>query len=191
MSIFIETLNKKQTVSTPIWLMRQAGSHLPEYRKIRSNYPNLMDMFLNPDEVASITLQPVERYNLDAAIIFSDILMVPYTLQSSVVFNEGEKGPVVDIDFDKEQKIEKAEPVFNAIKKVKEKSNTSLIGFAGGPWTTIFYCFFKAEERKKKHSIFNKKQRKSLKLGFGRTVILRCQSENMRTYIKKRAYRAF
>ena len=82
MSIFIETLNKKQTVSTPIWLMRQAGRHLPEYREIRSNYPNLMDMFLNSDEVASITLQPIERYGLDAAIIFSDILMVPYTLQA-------------------------------------------------------------------------------------------------------------
>ena len=149
MSIFIETLNKKQTTSTPIWLMRQAGRHLPEYREIRSNYPNLMDMFLNSDEVASITLQPVERYNLDAAIIFSDILMVPYTLQASVVFNEGGKGPVVNIDFNKDQKIEKAEPVFNAIEKVKEKSNTPLIGFAGGPWTTVFYCLFNAEERKK------------------------------------------
>jgi len=149
MSIFIETLNKKQTTSSPIWLMRQAGRHLPEYRKIRSNYPNLMDMFLNSDEVASITLQPVERYDLDAAIIFSDILMVPYTLQASVVFNEGGKGPVVNIEFDKEQKIERADPVFNAIEKVKEKSNTPLIGFAGGPWTTVFYCLFNAEERKK------------------------------------------
>ena len=149
MSIFIETLNKKQTTSTPIWLMRQAGRHLPEYREIRSKYPNLMDMFLNPDEVAHITLQPVERYNLDAAIIFSDILMVPYTLQASVVFNEGGKGPVVNIEFDKEQKIERADPVFNAIEKVKEKSNTPLIGFAGGPWTTIFYCLFNTEERKK------------------------------------------
>jgi len=149
MSIFIETLNKKQTTTTPVWLMRQAGRHLPEYRKIRSNYPNLMDMFLNPDEVVNITLQPVKRYNLDAAIIFSDILMVPYTLQSSVVFNEGGKGPVVNIEFNKKQKIEKAEPVFNAIKKVKEKSTTPLIGFAGGPWTTIFYCLFSPEERKK------------------------------------------
>ena len=149
MSIFIETLNKKRTTPSPVWLMRQAGRHLPEYRKIRSNYPNLMDMFLNSDEVANITLQPVERYDLDAAIIFSDILMVPYTLQSSVVFNEGGKGPVVNMEFDKEQKIEKAEPVFNAIEKVKEKSNIPLIGFAGGPWTTIFYCLFNAEERKK------------------------------------------
>ena len=149
MSIFIETLNKKRTTPSPVWLMRQAGRHLPEYRKIRSNYPNLMDMFLNSDEVANITLQPVERYDLDAAIIFSDILMVPYTFQSSVVFNEGGKGPVVNMEFDKEQKIEKAEPVFNAIKKVKEKSTTPLIGFAGGPWTTIFYCLFDPEERKK------------------------------------------
>ena len=138
MSIFKDTLNQKQTASTPIWLMRQAGRHLPEYRKIRSNYPNLMEMFLNSDEVANVTLQPIERYNLDAAIIFSDILMVPYTLQASVVFNEGGKGPVVNIEFDKEQKIERAEPVFNAIEKVKEKSNISLIGFAGGPMDNYF-----------------------------------------------------
>ena len=149
MSIFKDTLAQKQATSTPIWLMRQAGRHLPEYRKLRSNYPNLMDMFLNPDEVANVTLQPIERYGLDAAIIFSDILMVPYTLQASVVFNEGGKGPVVKTDFNKEQKIEKAEPVFNAIEKVKEKSNTSLIGFAGGPWTTIFYCLFNTDKRKK------------------------------------------
>ena len=149
MSIFKETLNQNQTTPTPIWLMRQAGRHLPEYRKIRSNYPNLMDMFLNPEDITRITLQPVKRYGLDAAIIFSDILMVPHTLQAAVVFNEGGGGPVVDIDFNKKQKIEKAKPVFDAIKKIKEKSETSLIGFAGGPWTTIFYCLFNAEQRKK------------------------------------------
>ena len=148
MSIFIDTLNKKQIASTPIWLMRQAGRHLPEYRKIRSNYPNLMDMFLNPAEVATITLQPVERYNLNAAIIFSDILMVPHTLQASIKFNEGGRGPAVDMEFSKKQKIERAEPVFNAIEKVKEKSTIPLIGFAGGPWTTLFYCLFDSEERK-------------------------------------------
>ncbi len=149
MSIFKDTLRQKQTASTPLWLMRQAGRHLPEYRKLRSHYPNLMDMFLSPEDVTKATLQPVDRYNLDAAIIFSDILMVPYTLQASIVFNEGGEGPVVDIDFSKEQKIERAEPVFNAIEQVKEKSNTPLIGFAGGPWTTIFYCLFNSNERKK------------------------------------------
>tara|TARA_B100000965_G_scaffold186720_1_gene155804 strand:+ start:25 stop:1011 length:987 start_codon:yes stop_codon:yes gene_type:complete len=148
MSIFKDTLKQKQTASTPLWLMRQAGRHLPEYRELRSNYPNLMDMFLNPKHIAEVTLQPVERYNLDAAIIFSDILMVPYTLQASIVFNEGGKGPVVDIDFSKEQKIERADPVFNAIEKIKEKSSTPLIGFAGGPWTTIFYCLFNSDQRK-------------------------------------------
>ena len=161
MSIFEDTLNQRQTTSTPIWLMRQAGRHLPEYRKIRSKYPNLMNMFLSSEEVANVTLQPVERYGLDAAIIFSDILMVPYTLQASVLFNEKGKGPVVKIDFDKEQKIERAEPVFNAIEKVKEKSNVSLIGFAGGPWTTIFYCLFNVEERKKNiQSLINTNEKK-------------------------------
>ena len=149
MSIFKDTLKQKQTTSTPLWLMRQAGRHLPEYRKLRSGYPNLMDMFLNSKEITKVTLQPVDRYSLDAAIIFSDILMVPYTLQASIVFNEGGRGPVVDIDFSEEQKIERAEPVFNAIEKVKEKSTIPLIGFAGGPWTTIFYCLFNSDQRKK------------------------------------------
>ena len=149
MSIFKDTLKQKQTTHTPLWLMRQAGRHLPEYRKLRSSYPNLMDMFLNSEEVAKATLQPIERYDFDAAIIFSDILMVPYTLQASIAFNEGGKGPVIDIDFGKEQKIERAEPVFNAIEKVKEKSSTPLIGFAGGPWTTVFYCLFNSDQRKK------------------------------------------
>ena len=149
MSILEDTLNQKQTSSTPIWLMRQAGRHLPEYKKTRSNYPNLMDMFLNPKEITNITLQPVERYGLDAAIIFSDILMVPYTLQASIVFNEEGKGPAVQINFQDNQKITKAEPVFKAIEMVKEKSNTPLIGFAGAPWTTLFYCLFNTEERNK------------------------------------------
>ena len=157
MSIFEDTLKQKQTTSTPLWLMRQAGRHLPEYRKLRSNYPNLMDMFLNSEEIAKVTLQPVDRYNLDAAIIFSDILMVPHTLQASITFNEGEKGPIVDIDFSNKQKIERAEPVFNAIEKVKEKSTTPLIGFAGGPWTTIFYCLFNSDQRKKNTQILIKK----------------------------------
>ena len=85
MSIFEDTLNQKQITSTPIWLMRQAGRHLPEYKKIRSNYPNLMDMFLNPKEITNITLQPVERYGLDAAIVFSDIFSLMRLPQISVL----------------------------------------------------------------------------------------------------------
>ena len=161
MSIFEDTLRQRKTTTTPLWLMRQAGRYLPEYRELRSKYPNLMDMFLNSEEITKVTLQPVERYNLDAAIIFSDILMVPHTLQASIAFNEGGKGPVVDIDFSKKQKIERAEPIFHAIEKIKEKSTTSLIGFAGGPWTTIFYCLFNSEERKKNtQTLINKNESK-------------------------------
>ena len=75
MSILIETLKGKKT-KTPIWLMRQAGRHLPEYIKIRQKYKDLMEMFLDPEVVAKISLQPVERYGLDACIVFSDILMI-------------------------------------------------------------------------------------------------------------------
>ena len=79
MSILIETLKGKKT-KTPIWLMRQAGRHLPEYIKIRQKYKDLMEMFLDPEAITKISLQPVERYELDACIVFSDILMIPYAL---------------------------------------------------------------------------------------------------------------
>ena len=77
MSIFIDTLKGKKT-KTPIWLMRQAGRHLPEYIKIRQEYKDLMEMFLNHEVITEISLQPVKRYGLDACIMFSDILMIPY-----------------------------------------------------------------------------------------------------------------
>ena len=76
MSIFIDSLNFKKTKKTPIWFMRQAGRHLPEYMEVRSGYRNLMEMFKDSNVCSKVTLQPVERYDLDAAIIFTDILMI-------------------------------------------------------------------------------------------------------------------
>ena len=93
MSILIETLKGKKT-KTPIWLMRQAGRHLPEYIKIRQKYKDLMEMFLDPEVVTKISLQPVKRYGLDACIVFSDILMIPYASGCDVSFEEG-LGPQV------------------------------------------------------------------------------------------------
>ena len=88
MSIFIDTLKGQKTNPTPVWLMRQAGRHLPEYIAIRKRFANLMDMFLDPMTILEVSLQPVNRYGMDACIVFSDILMTPYAAGSSVSFIE-------------------------------------------------------------------------------------------------------
>ena len=78
----------KKTSYTPIWFMRQAGRYLPEFREIRKNNPDFIKLCLNPDLVNEITLQPLKRFDLDAAIIFSDILMIPYGLGQKVEFKK-------------------------------------------------------------------------------------------------------
>ena len=145
MSIFIETLKGNKT-KTPIWLMRQAGRHLPEYINIRQRHTDLMEMFLNPDVIAEISLQPVKRYGLDACIVFSDILMIPYASGCDVSFREG-IGPQVKFNDKFNFKSHKLDPVTKGIENIKKISNSPLIGFAGGPWTTLLYCLFDKEER--------------------------------------------
>ena len=91
----------KKTSYTPIWFMRQAGRYLPEFREIRKNNPDFIKLCLNPDLVNEITLQPLKRFDLDAAIIFSDILMIPYGLGQKVEFKKG-IGPILgDINLEK------------------------------------------------------------------------------------------
>ena len=145
MSIFIETLKGKKT-KTPIWLMRQAGRHLPEYIKIRQEYKDLMEMFLSPEVITEISLQPVKRYGLDACILFSDILMVPHASGCDVSFKEG-MGP--QVKFKKKFNFEshKLDPVIKGIENIKKISKVPLIGFVGGPWTTLLYCLFDKQER--------------------------------------------
>jgi len=94
MSIILDSLNNKKTERTPVWFMRQAGRHLPEYMKIRSGFSNLMEMFKNPNICAEITIQPVQRYDLDAAIIFTDILMIHMISGADVSFDNPD-GPRV------------------------------------------------------------------------------------------------
>ena len=94
MSIFIDTLKRQRTNPTPIWLMRQAGRHLPEYLDIRKQFNDLMDMFLDPPTILEVSMQPIRRYNMDACIVFSDILITPFAAGSNVKFVEG-KGPIV------------------------------------------------------------------------------------------------
>ena len=94
MSIILDSLNNIKTEKTPVWLMRQAGRHLPEYMKIRSKFGNLMEMFKDSDVWSTVTMQPVNRYNLDAAIIITDILMILMVSGAEVLF-ENTGGPKV------------------------------------------------------------------------------------------------
>jgi uroporphyrinogen decarboxylase len=131
----------------PIWLMRQAGRYLPEYRAIRSTVPSFLDLCLDPDRATEVTLQPVRRFGFDAAIVFSDILMTPFALGRSVRFVEGE-GPRLDpIDQDgiSALAIDRVEtalaPLFETVSRVREGLDTekALIGFCGAPWTVATY----------------------------------------------------
>jgi len=152
-----ETIINKKTTNTPIWLMRQAGRYLPEFREIRKLNPNFINLCLNENLSSEITLQPLKRFELDAAIIFSDILMLPYGLNQKVEFkkdfgpqlgslNLNDISKVDDIDF-----IEKLYPVYKAIKRVSENKmirNKNLIGFVGAPWTLLVYMINKHSPKK-------------------------------------------
>ena len=130
-----------------IWFMRQAGRYLPEFRKIRSNNQNFIKLCLNSQLSSEITLQPIKRFNLDSAIIFSDILMVPYALEQDVEFIKGE-GPVLSdlnienfLDNNKNLFTKKLEPVYKAIEITRKNldKKKSLISFVGAPWTLLIY----------------------------------------------------
>jgi uroporphyrinogen decarboxylase len=143
-------INQKKTNYTPIWFMRQAGRYLPEFRKIRKDNPNFINLCLNKKLVVDITLQPLKRFDLDAAIIFSDILMIPYGLGQKVEFKKG-LGPVLgDIDFNNIINVEPVDfvarllPVYQGIRKVKDNlKEKNLIGFVGAPWTLLLYMLNK------------------------------------------------
>ncbi len=145
-SLFLEALAGKKTVRPPFWFMRQAGRYLPEYRKIRAQAGSFLDLCFNPGLAAEVTLQPVRRFGMDAAILFSDILVIPYALGQDLSFQEGE-GPklgLLDISFHEKQinrVTEKLSPVFETIAKVREglSPDTALIGFSGAPWTVACY----------------------------------------------------
>ena len=131
----------------PIWFMRQAGRYLPEFRKIRKNNPNFINLCLNEKLITKISLQPLKRYDLDAVIIFSDILVIPFGLGQNVLFKKN-VGPKLDnlvldriINTNKADFVNKIYPVYKAITKVKNSvsKNKSIIGFVGAPWTLLIY----------------------------------------------------
>jgi uroporphyrinogen decarboxylase len=132
----------------PIWLMRQAGRYLPEYRELRRRVGGFVELCLTPELAAEVTLQPLRRYGLDAAILFSDILMIPYGLGQKLDFREGE-GPVLEpiasrVDLarlDVGAVLDRVVPVFDTVRRVRAglPDGAALIGFAGSPWTVASY----------------------------------------------------
>lgn len=144
----LQALAGKVQSPPPFWLMRQAGRYLPEYRELRASAGGFLDLCLTPDLAAEATLQPIRRFGMDAAILFSDILVVPLALGQEVDFREGE-GPVLapvrqaaDLAaLDPRHIRPRLSPVYEAIGRVRRAlpAKTALIGFAGAPWTLATY----------------------------------------------------
>ena len=152
-----EVIINKNTKLNPIWIMRQAGRYLPEFREIRKQNPDFIKLCLNENLSSEITLQPLKRFDLDAAIIFSDILMLPYGLNQKIQFKKN-FGPMLDkINIDEMSKlneidfVEKIYPVYKAIKKVSNNDivkNKNTIGFVGAPWTLLVYMINQQSPKK-------------------------------------------
>ncbi len=152
MSNIKKVIKDKKTDLNPIWIMRQAGRYLPEFREIRKKNTDFIKLCLNPSLSAEITLQPLKRFDLDAAIIFSDILILPYGLKQKVEFKKN-IGPILgDLNLDQSFEItendfiERVDPVYKAINLVRNNNlteNKSTIGFVGAPWTLLVYILNK------------------------------------------------
>ena len=143
----LKNILKNKKICKSVWFMRQAGRYLPEFRKIRLENQNFIKLCLNSKLSSEITLQPIKRFNLDSAIIFSDILTVPYALGQTVNFVK-DKGPKLNqfnleifTDNNKNSFTQKLEPVYEAIRITRDKLNKekSLIAFIGAPWTLLVY----------------------------------------------------
>lgn len=147
-SPFLRALAGEVLDSPPIWLMRQAGRYLPEYREVRAQAGGFVELCLSPDLAAEVTLQPIRRFGFDAAILFSDILMVPYGLGRPLRFEEG-RGPILEPIADRagipvldpDAFHSALEPVYETVARVRATlgPETALIGFAGAPWTVASY----------------------------------------------------
>ena len=163
MSLIKETIINKKTTINPIWIMRQAGRYLPEFREIRKINTDFIKLCLNEKLSSEITLQPLKRFDLDAAIIFSDILMVPYGLNQRVEFKKN-FGPLLgELDLDKISQLDEIDfvkniyPVYKAIDLVRKNdltNNKSTIGFIGAPWTLLVYMINKQSPKLKLNDNF-------------------------------------
>ena len=143
----IDVLNGQKSDIPPIWMMRQAGRHLPEYLEIRASCKDFIEFCFTPDKAAEVTLQPIARYDMDAAILFADILLIPIGLGRKVEFIKG-TGPVLEpIDVDGISKLtvggaaDRINSIYETVERVRAglSKDKALIGFAGGPWTVATY----------------------------------------------------
>ncbi len=148
MKPLLQSLSGKSLPHPPLWLMRQAGRYLPEYRALRSKAKNFIDFCLTPDMAIEVTLQPIRRFGTDAAILFADILLVPHALGQTVAFVEGEGPrltPIRDVaalaQLSDARLMQTLAPVMETIKGVRAAlpPEVALIGFAGAPWTVATY----------------------------------------------------
>ena len=147
--LFLRNCNKEVTEIKPVWIMRQAGRYLSEYRQVRQRFPNFIDFYKNPEASCEVTLQPIDRFDLDAAILFSDILTLLPVSGSNLEFIPG-KGPTVHNPIRTIEDTENLRSVdveadlhfvFDAVKMIRKKldGRVPLIGFAGGPLTVASY----------------------------------------------------
>ena len=172
MSTLIKKSLKKEN---PIWLMRQAGRYLPEYQKVRKRQKDFIKFCLNIKDATKVTLQPIKRYDFDAAIIFSDILIIPYGIGQEVKFEEsigpilGEPNLKLYQQTKKGKFIKKIKNVYKIIKNTRKKlnKNKSLIGFVGSPWTILVYVLNQRSPKETsvcKKIIKNKQSKQLLKI---------------------------
>lgn len=144
----LEVLRGKIISPPPVWFMRQAGRHLPEYRELRADIGDFLDLCYSPEEAAEVSLQPIRRYAMDGTILFADILLIPDALGQKVEFKPG-VGPVLepivnkaDLDaLNMDSLGQHMSPIYETVRRLKEAipASTTLIGFAGAPWTVASY----------------------------------------------------
>ncbi len=145
--VVAEVLRGETAFPPPVWLMRQAGRYLPEYRELRKRAGSFLDLCYNPDYAVEVSLQPIRRFGFDASILFSDILVVPHALGRDLRFEEG-RGPLMtpmNVDdvarLDRSRFHETLEPVYETVRRLRAElpAETTLLGFCGAPWTIATY----------------------------------------------------
>lgn len=142
----LAVLNGERRDPPPLWLMRQAGRYLSEYRELRQVKGSFLELVYDSDAAAEVTLQPLKRFDLDAAILFSDILIVPFAIGQNLSFVSGEgprlTPPLINAELDSLTPfLARLEPIYETVRKIKAQlgSQTTLIGFSGSPWTVATY----------------------------------------------------
>ena len=144
--LLLDTLRGKRGERAPVWLMRQAGRYLAEYRELRAQKGGFLELATDPEFAAEVTLQPVRRFGMDGAILFSDILMVPWALGQDLTFGPGEGPRLEPVLRDGglarlTPRLERLDPVYETVRRVRAAlpDGVTLLGFAGAPWTVATY----------------------------------------------------